>query len=267
MNYTSVTFGADNRTVVSNDGTLLTKAVTGGGGNATPDSQKANFGIQTRTGEIFRHNTATPGPATQSPGYTSAQLIAPDGKVQIGAYRTDPATVENLRVMAPEMFVAPEIKAAEAAKAANEARSEEITREDLNRHPDEQIEAAHQHFVGEVSQQNQIALMVYAHRGEAPPADLIKTIADQMHVPLHEAIDKVNAISMATQAQFTVLARSMGLDADAAADWIKAIGATPLWWLRRPMDFVVIYWLGGPCWKSIAEQRAMAWPADGHPLG
>jgi hypothetical protein len=43
-----------------------------------------------------------------------------------------------------------------------------------------------------------------------------------MRVPLHEAIDKVNAISMGTQAQFTVLARSMGLDADRAADWIKA---------------------------------------------
>jgi hypothetical protein len=64
--------------------------------------------------------------------------------------------------------------------------------------------------------------MVYAHKGEAPPADLIKTIADEMHVPLHEAIDKVNAISMATQAQFTVLARSMNLDADKAADWIKS---------------------------------------------
>ena len=64
--------------------------------------------------------------------------------------------------------------------------------------------------------------MVYAHRGEAPPADLIKSIADEMHVPVHEAVDKLNAISMATQAQFTVLARSMNLDADKAADWIKA---------------------------------------------
>jgi hypothetical protein len=58
-------------------------------------------------------------------------------------------------------------------------------------------------------------------KGEAPPADLINRIADEMHVPLHEAVDKINAISMATRAQFTVLARSMNLDADKAADWIK----------------------------------------------
>ena len=54
-----------------------------------------------------------------------------------------------------------------------------------------------------------------------PPINPERFIASEMHEPLHVAIDKVNAISMATQAQFTVLARSMGLDADKAADWIR----------------------------------------------
>jgi hypothetical protein len=111
----------------------------------------------------------------------------------------------------------------------------------LTANPDDQIEAAHQHFVGEVSTQNKVALLVYAHRGEAPPADLLKSIADEMHEPLDRTIDKINAISMATQAQFTVLARSMGLDADKAADWIKdhrkdsAMAAAQAHGLRRDL--------------------------------
>ena len=62
-----------------------------------------------------------------------------------------------------------------------------------------------------------------------------------MHEPLDRAIDKINTISMATQAQFTILARSMNLDADKAADWIKehrkdtAMAAAQAHGLRRDL--------------------------------
>jgi hypothetical protein len=204
----------------STDGRLLNQQTQNP--SAMSDGAKAKIGIATRVGGLTTYNTGSDAPATHRNNVTSVQLRAPTGLVKVAGFDVTPEVAQTLTEAAPEMFEDPSVKAAEAAKVADAARSEEITREDLNRHPDDQIEAAHQHFVGEVSQQNQIALMVCAHRGEAPSADLLKTIADEMHVQLHEAIDKVNAISMGTQAQFTVLARSMNLDADKAADWIKS---------------------------------------------
>jgi hypothetical protein len=179
--------------------------------------------------------------ATHRQNATQVQLRAPTGLVKVGNFEVTPEVAQTLTEAAPEMFEDPSVKAQEAAEAADEAKAEEISREDLNRHPDDQIEAAHQHFVGDVSTQNQIALLVAAHRGEAPSNELLNRIASEMHVPLHEAIDKVNAISMATQAQFTVLARSMNLDADKAADWIKehrkdsAMAAAQAHGLRRDL--------------------------------
>ena len=187
------------------DGQVLNKAVNPA--NAVLDAAKPSIGIATKVGGLTTYNSGSGMGATHRQSATQVQLRAPTGLVKVGDFEVTPEVAQTLTEAAPEMFVDPSVKAAEAALEADKARSEEATREDLNRHPDDQIEAAHQHFVGEVSQQNQIALMVYAHKGEAPPADLIKTIADEMHVPLHEAIDKVNAISMATQAQFTVTLR------------------------------------------------------------
>jgi hypothetical protein len=214
-----ITFSSDG-SIHSMDGQVLNKAVNPA--NAVSDAAKPSIGIATKVGGLTTYNSGSGMGATHRQSATQVQLRAPTGLVKVGDFEVTPEVAQTLTEAAPEMFVDPSVKAAEAALEADKARSEEATREDLNRHPDDQIEAAHQHFVGEVSQQNQIALMVYAHKGEAPPADLIKTIADEMHVPLHEAIDKVNAISMATQAQFTVLARSMNLNADKAADWIKS---------------------------------------------
>jgi hypothetical protein len=238
----SITFNSDG-TVFSQDGQVLNKAVTPN--NVVHDSQKANVGIQTRVGTFASYNTGG-GPATQRSPVTQVQLNAPTGLVRVPGtpHEVTPAVLEKMKETSPELFVEPEAKAAQEAAAALEAdkaRSEEISREDLNRHPDDQIEAAHQHFVGEVSTQNQIALLVAAHRGEAPSSELLNRIASEMHEPLDRTIDKINAISMATQAQFTVLARSMGLDADKAADWIRdhrgdsAMAAAQAHGLRRDL--------------------------------
>jgi hypothetical protein len=212
---TSIQFGVNNE-VISDD--IASHVIPA---NTLPDSQKPNIGIQVRTGGLTTYNTGSDAPAQASSGTMRVQLQQPTNRVAAFGTTVEPEVLENLRKMAPEAFEAPTAKQAEAKAEADTAKAEEISREDLNRHPDDQIEAAHQHFVGETSTQNQIGLLVYAHRGEAPPADLINRIADEMHVPLHEAVDKINAISMATRAQFTVLARSMNLDADKAADWIK----------------------------------------------
>ena len=248
----SIQFNSDG-TVFSNDGTVLNKGVQNP--NALSDTQKANVNIQTKVGGLTTYNTGSGMGATHRQNATQVQLRAPTGLVKVAGHEVTEAVAATLAEAAPELVtrvrsadgkdeyltVDPSIKAAEQAKASDAAREAEATREDLNRHPDDQIEAAHQHFVGEVSTQNQIALLVAAHRGEAPSSELLNRIASEMHEPLDRTIDKINAISMATQAQFTVLARSMGLDADKAADWIKdhrkdsAMAAAQAHGLRRDL--------------------------------
>jgi hypothetical protein len=216
MTFQSVTFNSSGQAV----DTSLESHVRPN--NVLPDSQKANVNIQTRVGTLATYNTGA-GPATQRVNVTQVQLQAPTGLVKVLGYDVKPEVAEKMRETSPEAFIEPEAKAAEEAKAAlaaDEARSEEVTREDLNRHPGE-IEGYHQHLTGEVSQQNLIGLMVYGQKGEAPPADLLKTVAQEMGESLDRAIDKINLVAQGVQAQFTVLARSMGLDADKAADWLR----------------------------------------------
>jgi hypothetical protein len=84
-------------------------------------------------------------------------------------------------------------------------------------------------------------LMVYGQRNEAPPADLISNIARDMAVSVDEAITKINAVSAGTSAQFTVLAKSMGLNPVAAQAWIAdhrkdtAMAAAQAHFLRRDL--------------------------------
>ena len=83
--------------------------------------------------------------------------------------------------------------------------------------------------------------MVYGQRNEAPPADLISNIARDMAVSVDEAITKINAVSAGTSAQFTVLAKSMGLNPVAAQAWIAdhrkdtAMAAAQAHFLRRDL--------------------------------
>jgi hypothetical protein len=226
----SIQFGS-NGEVISSDGTMLNSAIRPA--NALSDSAKANVNIQTRTSSLATYNTGA-GPATQRVNATQVQLRAPTGLVKVGNFEVTPEAAATLAEAAPDLVtrvrgadgkdeyltVDPAVKAQEAAKATDAARSEEISREDLNRHPDE-IEGYHQHITGEVSQQNLIGLMVYGQKGEAPPESLLQNIAREMGEPLDSAIQKINLVNQGVQAQFTVLARSMNLDADKAADWLK----------------------------------------------
>jgi hypothetical protein len=233
----SIQFGI-NGEVVSTDGQILNRALNPN--NVVHDSQRHNVGITTNTSDFASFNTGA-GAASQGSSTTRVQLHQPTGLVKVAGFDVRPEVAETLAQAAPELFEAPEAKAAEAAKAADEARSEEITREDLNRHGVEEIEGYHQHLVGEVSTQNLIGLMVAGHRGEAPSEVLLNRIADEMHEPLDSAISKINAVSAGVQTQFTILARSMGLNADAAADWIKshrgdtAVAAAQAHFMRRDL--------------------------------
>jgi hypothetical protein len=195
----AIQFSSDG-TIHSMDGQVLNHAVRP---SSMSDAQKAAVGITTNTSDYASFNTGA-GQASQGSSTLRVQLHQPTGLVKVAGFEVRPEVAQTLTEAAPEVFVEPAAQEAKAKAEADTAKAEEITREDLNRHPDEQIEAAHQHFVGEVSTQNQVALLVYAHRGEAPPAELINRIASEMHEPLDRTIDKINAISMATQAQFSL---------------------------------------------------------------
>jgi hypothetical protein len=214
MSYQSVTFGS-NGEIVNTD---LESHIRPN--NVVHDSQKANVGIQTNTKSYTSFNTGVDAPAQASSGTVRVQLLQPTTRVAALGTMVEPEVLENLKKMAPEAFEAPAAKQAEAKAEADTAKAEEISREELNRHPGE-IEGYHQHITGEVSQQSLISLMVYAQRGEAPPASLISNIARDMGETVDNAVAKVNLVNQGVQAQFTVLARSMGLDADKAADWLK----------------------------------------------
>jgi hypothetical protein len=214
----SITFGADG-SIHSLDGTVLNKGVQNP--NALSDAQKTNVGITTKVGGLTTYNTGSGMEATHRENITRVQLRAPDGKVQIGQYRTDPTTAENLKVMAPEMFIPDEVKAIEAAKVSDAARADEAQREELGRHADDTLEAYHQHLVGEVSQQNLIGLMVYGQKNETPPESLIQAIAGEMHEPVGTAVDKINAVIGGVHRQFTNLATAMGVDPEKAAVWLR----------------------------------------------
>jgi hypothetical protein len=214
MTYQSVTFGS-NGEIVNTDLESHIRPAT-----AMSDHQKANIGIQTSTKGFASFNTGVDAPAQASSGTVRVQLQQPNTRVAALGTMVEPEVLENLKKMAPEAFEAPAAKQAEAKAEADTAKAEEISREELNRHPGE-IEGYHQHITGEVNPQNLIGLMVYAQKGEAPPASLLQNIARDMGEPLDSAIQKVNLVNQGVQAQFTVLAKSMGLDADKAADWLK----------------------------------------------
>jgi hypothetical protein len=213
MTFSSVQFGSNNQ-IVNDD---IADHVHPN--NVLPDSQKAHVGIVVKTPQLARFNTGSDQPATQGSSTLRVQLNQPTDLVKVLGTEAKPDVVENLKKMQPELFVEPAAKQAQAKQVEEDAKAEELSREELNTHPGE-IEGYHRHLVGEVNPQHLISLMVYGQRGEAPPSGLIENIARDMHVSVDEAAMKINAVSMGTSAQFTVLAKSMGLDATKAQAWI-----------------------------------------------
>jgi hypothetical protein len=215
----SIQFSADG-SVYSNDGVAISKAINTPG-EVLPDSQRAGVNIHTRTGGLFTYNTGSDAPATHRDNSTRVQLRVPDGKVQVGAYRTDAATAETLQAQAPEMFEDPEVKAARAAaEAADEAAKAEATAA-MNTHPDAYIEESHTQFTNVVPAALQIELLVQMHRDGVPSNDTLNRVADSLGVSVDDAVTRLNAMSAGVQAQLSVLAKARGVNAEQFASWAR----------------------------------------------
>jgi hypothetical protein len=211
MSYQSITFGS-NGEIVNTDLESHIRPAT-----ALSDGQKAHVGITINQSDFTRYQQHTG--TEQGTSSTRVQLLQDDGLVKIGGFEVRPEVAERLAKVAPGFGAEP--KADEAAKEAATAKDEEATRESLNRHADDNLEAFHQHVVGEVSQQDLIGLLVYGQKGEAPPTSLLQNIARAMGESVDGAITKVNAVAGGVHRQFNNLAIAMGLDPEKAAVWLK----------------------------------------------
>ena len=148
----------------------------------------------------------------------------PDGSVKLpNGMVTDARTAEILRQSNPEMFQAPAAEAPKAqapspADADMAAEAHLIANSELlNTHPDAAVEAFHQALVHRLPAGAQQSLMAALSRGEEPNA---AAVGRALGVSAEEAAAGFNAVRFGLNAQFEMVARSMGLDPAKAGAWI-----------------------------------------------
>jgi hypothetical protein len=213
-----IQFSSDG-SIHSMDGQVLNRGVQNP--SALSDAAKSRVGIAVNTPQFARFNTGSDAPATQGSSTLRVQLHQPTNLVKVAGHEVTPEVAETLTKAAPEVFVEPAAQQAQAKAEADTAAAEGATRESLNRHADDNLEAYHQHVVGEVNPQHLIGLLVYGQKGEAPPTSLLENIARDMGEPLDSAVTKVNAVAAGVHRQFSNLATAMGLDPEKASVWLK----------------------------------------------
>jgi hypothetical protein len=182
----------------------------------------ARNNIATRTGELSTWNAA--GTHTQAPASTSVQLHPDDGLVRVPGttHEVRPEALETLKRTAPQLFVPEAEKAAAAAAAAAADAADESLRADLARHSDDQTEAAHMMFVGEVSTPDAIAMLVQMHQNGVPSDSTMHKVGEAMGLTPDQTVTTLNKMAGGVQNQLTALATAHGVDADAFADWMRS---------------------------------------------
>ena len=186
------------------------------------DGHKARGNITTRIGVLDTWNSA--GAHSQAPATTSVQMRQDDGLVRVPGttHEVKPEVLENLKKSAPQLFVDPAVAAAEAAKEADDAKAEDALRESLARHSDDQAEAAHMMFVGEVPTPEAIALLVQMHRDGAPSDSTLHKVGEAMGLTPDQAATTLNKMAGGVQNQLTALATAHGVDPNAFSDWMRS---------------------------------------------
>jgi hypothetical protein len=214
MSFNSVQFGgSDGRSVVNDDISSHLNPVV------SMDGHAARGNIQTRTGVLDTWNSA--GQHTQAPASTSVQLHQDDGLVRVKGFEVKPEVAERLQKAAPQLFEDPAVAAAEAATAAADEAKADALRESLARHSDDQTEAAHLHFVGDVPTPDAIALLVQMHQTGAPSDSTLHKVGEAMGLTPDQAVTTLNKMAGGVQNQLAALATAHGVDANAFSDWMR----------------------------------------------
>jgi hypothetical protein len=210
---TSIQFGVNNEIVSGDLNSQIYPA-------NSMDGHKALGNIQIRTGELSTWNAA--GQHNQAPASTSVQLHQDDGLVRVKGFEVKPEVAERLQKAAPSLFVSDEDKALEAAKEADNAKDQDALRESLARHSDDQAEAAHMMFVGEVPTPEAIALLVQMHRDGAPSDSTLHKVGEAMGLTPDQAVTTLNKMAGGVQNQLTALATAHGVDPEEFSGWMRA---------------------------------------------
>jgi hypothetical protein len=216
--YQSVQFGgSDGRSVVNDDvQNHLNPVLT------TGDSKVAGRAIQTRTGVLDTYQQATG--AQSAPSIVQVQMLQDDGLVRVPGTNqmVKPEVLEGLKKSAPQLFVSEADKAAEAKAESDNSKDQEALRESLARHSDDQAEAAHMMFVGEVPQAEAVAMLVQMHRDGVPTENTLHRVGEAMGLSPDEAVTTLNKMAGGVQNQLTALATAHGVDPVAFSDWMRS---------------------------------------------
>jgi hypothetical protein len=218
MTFSSVTFGTDNRTVVSNDHDHLNRDVMNA--NALSDTQKAGINIALRDGSLHTFNSGS-GAAQVAPAVTSVQMMERTGRVVVAGHSVTEEVAATLAETAPQLFKPEAEKLAEAAALAADEAAAAAEAAAMNTHPDSYIEESHTQFTDVVPAQLQTELLVQMHRDGAPSNDTLNRVASSLGVTVDEAVTRLNAMSAGVQAQLSVLAKARGVNPEKFASWAR----------------------------------------------
>jgi hypothetical protein len=193
--------------------------------NVLADSQRHTVGIQTRVGGLTTFNSGA-GPATHRQNATQVQLHQPTGRVMVPGTNLDvtPEVLEQMKETSPHLFVEPEVKAAqkvEATDAAADAAAEEAKTAEINRFLDPEAEGVAMHVNAEVSLADRTQLFWQLHSTGTVNGPTLQRVAEQMHLPVDQAVEALNAVHTNHSMQVATLCGAKGVDAQGFATWAK----------------------------------------------
>src|ERR1700691_4949791 len=118
----------------------------------SPQATAKWLGEPSRPAPVFWTPTSKATGAQSAPSIVQVQILQDDGLVRVPGTNqmVKPEVLEGLKKSAPQLFVSEADKAAGAKAESDNSKDQEALRESLARHSDDQAEAAHMMFVGEV---------------------------------------------------------------------------------------------------------------------
>jgi hypothetical protein len=220
----SIQFGVNNEIVNTDLETHIRPS-------AMSDRAKTNIGIAINQSDFARYQQF--GGSTQGPSVHRIQTVQSDGSVAVGntGLRTDPTSAAHAIAMDPSLADTPADTAAKVAAAQKIVADEKQEADDvaeLNRFVDPAAEAAALHVNSDVSLSDRTQLLWQLHSTGTVNGPTLQRVAEQMYLPVDQAVEALNAIHTNHSFQVATLCGSRGVDAQAFGSWAKAHRSTEM---------------------------------------
>jgi hypothetical protein len=138
--------------------------------------------------------------------------------------RSDPVSAARAIEMNPSLADTPEQVAAKivAGEATVKAAADaEKAKTELNRFADDAAEGVMMHVNSEVSFEDRTRFLIEMTRDGQPSTATLQRISEQLHLPVGETVDALNAITTNISFQLGALCGAHGVDAQAFSAWAK----------------------------------------------